>query len=62
MRCADFRVFSLRVQGPQPLPPTAQVILPSPHCSHFIKIGSSLRKWKSGGNGQNGQAARIVEG
>jgi hypothetical protein len=29
MRCADFRVFSLRVQGPQPLPPTAQVILPS---------------------------------
>jgi len=20
MRCADFRVFSLRVQGPQPLP------------------------------------------
>jgi len=27
MRCADFRVFSLRVQGPQPLPPTAQVIL-----------------------------------
>jgi hypothetical protein len=31
MRCADFRVFfSLWVQGPQPLPPTAQVILPSP--------------------------------
>src|SRR5208337_4261061 len=29
MRCADFHVFSLRVQGPQPLPPTAQVILPS---------------------------------
>jgi len=29
MHCADFRVFSLRVQGPQPLPPTAQVILPS---------------------------------
>jgi len=29
MRCADFRVFSMRVQGPQPLPPTAQVILPS---------------------------------
>jgi len=29
MRCADFRVFSLRVQGPQPLSPTAQVILPS---------------------------------
>jgi hypothetical protein len=28
MRCADFRVFSLRVQGPQPLPHTAQVILP----------------------------------
>jgi hypothetical protein len=27
MRCADFRVFSLRVQGLQPLPPTAQVIL-----------------------------------
>jgi len=27
MRCADFRVFSLRLQGPQPLPPTAQVIL-----------------------------------
>jgi len=20
MRCADFRVFSMRVQGPQPLP------------------------------------------
>jgi hypothetical protein len=34
MRCADFRVFSLRVQGPQPLPPTAQVILPT------TKIGS----------------------
>ena len=31
MRCADFRVFSLRVQGPQPLQPTAQVILPSCH-------------------------------
>jgi len=29
MRCADFRVFSPRVQGPQPLSPTAQVILPS---------------------------------
>jgi len=29
MRCADFHVFSLRVQGPRPLPPTAQVILPS---------------------------------
>jgi hypothetical protein len=29
MRCADFRVFSPRVQGPQPLPPTAQVIPPS---------------------------------
>jgi len=29
MRCADFRVFSLWVQGPQPLPPTAQVILSS---------------------------------
>jgi hypothetical protein len=28
MRCADFCVFSLRVQGPQPLPLTAQVILP----------------------------------
>ena len=27
MRCADFRVLSLRVRGPQPLPPTAQVIL-----------------------------------
>src|SRR5208337_2522524 len=29
MRCADFHVFSMRVQGPQPLPPTAQVIPPS---------------------------------
>jgi hypothetical protein len=29
MRCADFRVFSMRVQGPQPLPHTAQVILPA---------------------------------
>jgi hypothetical protein len=32
LHCADFRVFSLRVQGPQPLPPTAQVILPSCRC------------------------------
>ena len=24
MRCADFRVFSLRVQGPQPLPKEVQ--------------------------------------
>jgi len=24
MRCADFRVFSLRVQGPQPLPKEAR--------------------------------------
>jgi hypothetical protein len=44
MRCADFHVFSLRVQGPQPLPPTAQVILPSCRANgSFARVGLGVK-------------------